>query len=110
MAKFIEAPTKPRVVHAVQYTGVEKGSPTFNEPVPTWLVSNMIRGRLAMVSDQLAFDDTTVPVGAWFIVDEGDVSGDTLRFAPAAQFFAAFRLSRRKPGPRSKAGLSVAAE
>lgn len=110
MSKFLEAPTKPKVVQAVQYTGVENGAPTFNEAVPAWLVSNMIRGRLAMVSDQLAFDDTTVPVGAWFIVDEGDVAGDTLRFASAAQFFATFRPARRKPVRKPKAELSVAAE
>lgn len=110
MSKFLEAPTKPKVVHAVQFTGVEGGTPTFNEPVPAWLVSNMIRGRLTMGEDILILDDSSVPVGAWFIVDEGDVAGDTLRFAHAAQFFATFRPARRKPVRKPKAQLSVAAE
>lgn len=110
MAKFLEAPSKPRVVHAIQYTGVENGAPTFNEQIPSWIVGPMVRNQLTMIDGALVHEEFAVPVGAWFLVDDGDVTGDTLRFAPAAQFFAAFRPARKRPGPRSKVQLNVAAE
>lgn len=110
MAKFLEAPTKPKVVHAIQYTGVENGAPTFNEPVPSWIVGPMVRNELTMVDGALVHEEFAVPVGAWLLVDEGDTAGHTLRFAPAEQFFGSFRPARKKPGPRSKVQLNVAAE
>lgn len=102
MAKYLEVPTKPKAVLAVQFTGVEAGTPTFNEHVPSWLLANMVRGRLSMVSSTLAFENVSVPVGAWLFVDDGDVTGDTLRFAPAIQFFVTFRPARKKQGPRTR--------
>lgn len=110
MAKYLEAPTKPQVVHAVQYTGVENQVPTFDEPVPGWLAGAMLRGRLSIGSGTLTFDGTDVPVGAFFMVDEGDEVGETLRCVAALVFMQRFRPSRKKPVRKSKAALSVAAE
>jgi len=110
MAKFVEVPQKPRTVHAIMFTGIENDAPTFNEQVPSWIVGPMVRGRLSIGDGMLMLDDASVPVHSWLMVDEGDAAGHSIRFAPAAQFFDAFRLARKKPGPRSKLKLNVAAE
>jgi len=110
MAKFLEAPVKPKTVQAIQYTGVENGAPTFNESIPSWIVGPMVRNRLTMVDGVLVLDEFAVPVGAWLMVDDRDDAGHTIRFAPAEHFFGAFRPARKKPVRKSKVALNVAAE
>lgn len=114
MTKYREAPTKPRVVHAVQFMGVENGAPTFNEPAPSWLLAAMLRGRLAYVSGELLYEDEKVPVGSWFVIDEGEVSsasnfaGDAVRVVHGPQFLGTFLPIRRKPVRKPKAVKAAA--
>ena len=108
MTKYREAPSKPRVVHAVQFMGVENGVPTFNEPAPSWLLAAMLRGRLAFVSGELVYEANAVPVGSWFVIDEDEVSADAMRVVHGPQFLGSFLPIRRKAIRKPKAVKAAA--
>ena len=114
MTKYREAPSKPRVVHAVQFMGVDNGAPTFNEPAPSWLLAAMLRGRLAFISGELVYEANAVPVGAWFVIDEDEVSaaanfaGDAMRVVHGPQFLGSFLPIRRKAIRKPKAVKAAA--
>lgn len=103
MAKFLEVPTKPHAVYAVQFTGADTGVPMFSEASPSWLVSALIRGKLTLENKTLYFGPDIVAPGSWLVVDADDLLGDGMRVVSALVFISRYRPARKKPGPRSKA-------
>ena len=97
MAKYKEQPTKPRIVEAIQFTGMERGEPLFSEAVPSWLLGALLAGKI---------DLSQIELGSWVIRHaDGDIVPVVDDF-----FRARYEPLRKKPVRKAKASLAVAAE
>lgn len=102
MAKYRELPTKPRNVHAIQYTGVENGVPMWNEVPPSWVLSAFAKGRVAVIDGGLHCQGKSMDLGSWLVVDE-DMNVDGIRTVLAVPFLQQYTVARKKHtrGPKS---------
>lgn len=106
MAKYVEVPRKPQVVQAVQFVAMENGVPVFSEKTPEWVFAAFARGLLSVAQDTVAIAGEPMPVGTWFMTEDGR----HVMWQADKGFRADYKLARARSGPRSKAQLSVAAE
>lgn len=106
MAKYVEVPRKPQVVQAVQFIAMDNGVPVFNEKTPEWVFAAFARGLLSVVQDMVAIGGEPMPIGTWFMTE----NGTHVMWQDDKGFRADYKLARQRPGTRSKAQLSVAAE
>jgi hypothetical protein len=104
MAKYREAPTKPRTVEAVQFTGLSAGVPQFNEPMPEWLFAAFLDQSIT-ISDvhenalEFTVVEQTVVPGSWLVRhDNGIVS-----HCSAVAFLDLYKPARKKPVRKPKA-------
>ena len=109
MSKYRELPAKPRNVHAVQYTGVDKGVPTWNEPAPAWILAAFAKGHLQVIDGGLHCRGKSLDLGSWLVVEDGDVAGDRMRSVLFANFVALYRPARKKPAARKPRAVKAAA-
>lgn len=104
MAKYQELPTKPRVVEAVQFTGIAAGVPQFNDPMPAWLFAAFLDQSFT-ISDvhENALESTplaqTVVPGSWLIRHDNDI----VSHCTATEFLALYKPVRKKPVRKPKA-------
>lgn len=107
MAKYRELPAKPRNVHAIQYTGMENGVPTWNEPAPAWILAAFAKGRLAVVDGVLYCQRVNVAHGSWLVVD-ADMNVDGLSDKSATEFLSSYTIARKKAVRKPKHARLVA--
>jgi hypothetical protein len=95
MSKYRELPAKPRNVHAVQYTGVDKGVPTWNEPAPAWVLAAFAKGHLQVIDGGLHCRGKSLDLGSWLLVDE-DLNVDGIWSVMAISFIQKYTVARKK--------------
>lgn len=110
MAKYREAPAKPKTVEALQFTGMGEHVPQFSESMPGWVfaafLSNRLEVTLGASGATLFFDGGTVVPGSWLIRHEdGDITA-----CSAVDFLAQYQPLRKRAVRKPKANLAVAAE
>jgi len=89
MAKYREKPTKPKVVDAIQFMGMDGVVPQFSEPVPGWLLAALLDRRI---------DISTVERGSWITHQAGEMF-----IVGPDDFPARYVLQRRKSVRKSTA-------
>lgn len=107
MAKYRELPRQPKNVHAIQYTGMESGIPTWNEVPPSWVLSAFAKGKVAVIDGVLYCQGINVGHGSWLLVNE-DLNVDGISAKSATEFLSAYTVARKKRVVKSKHARLVA--
>ena len=107
MAKYRELPAKPKNVHAIQYTGMDKGVPTWNEPAPAWILAAFAKGRVAVVDGGLYCQGKSLDLGSWLLVEE-DLNVDHMWSVMAVTFIQQYTVARKKAVRKPRAVKAAA--